>query len=72
MVQLVEAAVLSRSLLSQDPMTLGYTTRMSDVEHTAKNSADAITPMMHIDPDNRDGSARAHQEYRTPSRQDAS
>ncbi|MBN1506318.1 MAG: hypothetical protein JW955_05705, partial [Sedimentisphaerales bacterium] len=36
-----------------------YTTRMSDVEHTAEDSADAITPMMHIDPDNPDWSKRA-------------
>ena len=45
-------ARFSEALLSQPHMKLGYTTRMSDVEHTAEDSADAITPMMHIDPDN--------------------
>jgi hypothetical protein len=38
--------------MNQPHMKLGYTTRMSDVEHTAEDSADVITPMMHLDPDN--------------------
>ena len=42
----------SEALLAQPHMKPGYTTRMSDVEHTAEDSADAITPMMHIDTDN--------------------
>jgi len=41
----------SKALMSQSHMSKGYTTRMSDVEHTAEDSADAITPMMHLDPD---------------------
>ncbi len=45
-------ARFSNALLNQPHMRLGYTTRMSDVEHTAEDSADAITPMMHLDPDN--------------------
>jgi hypothetical protein len=40
----------SRALMNQPHMKQGYTTRMSDVEHTAEDSADAITPMMHLDP----------------------
>jgi hypothetical protein len=36
--------------MNQPHMKQGYTTRMSDVEHTAEDSADAITPMMHLDP----------------------
>ncbi len=52
-------ARFSRAILSQPHMTLGYTTRMSDVEHTAEDSADAITPMMHIDPVNPDWGKRA-------------
>jgi hypothetical protein len=43
-------ARFSRAIMSQPHMKSGYTTRMSDVEHTAEDSADAITPMMHIDP----------------------
>ena len=43
---------LSKALLNQPHMRLGYTTRMSDVEHTAEDSADVITPMMHLDPNN--------------------
>jgi len=45
-------ARFSKALLNQPHMRLGYTTRMSDVEHTAEDSADVITPMMHLDPDN--------------------
>jgi len=44
-------ARFSAALMAQPHMKLGYTTRMSDVEHTAEDSADVITPMMHIDPD---------------------
>jgi hypothetical protein len=42
----------SEAIMSQPHMRSGYTTRMSDVEHTAEDSADAITPMMNLDPDN--------------------
>jgi len=42
----------SRSLLSQPHHTQGYTDKMSDVEHTAEDTGDTITPMMHVDPDN--------------------
>jgi len=52
-------ARFSKALLEQPHMKLGYTTRMSDVEHTAEDSADAITAMMHLDPDNPDWSRRA-------------
>jgi hypothetical protein len=45
-------ARFSKALMEQQHMKLGYTTRMSDVEHTAEDSADVITPMMHLDPDN--------------------
>lgn len=43
-------ARFSRALMNQDHMREGYTTRMSDVEHTAEDSADAVTPMMHLEP----------------------
>jgi len=52
-------AKFSQAILSQPHMRQGYTTRMSDVEHTAEDSADAITPMMHIDPGNPDWNRRA-------------
>ena len=45
-------ARFSGALMSQPHMRQGYTTRMSDVEHTAEDSADAVTPMMHLDPVN--------------------
>jgi hypothetical protein len=45
-------ARFSKALMNQPHMKKGYTTRMSDVEHTAEDSADAITPMMHLDPEN--------------------
>jgi len=44
--------LFSTSLLNQPHMKGGYTSRMSDVEHTAEDSSDAMTPMMHLDPDN--------------------
>lgn len=45
-------ARFSDALMSQPHMRAGYTSRMSDVEHTAEDSADVITPMMHLDADN--------------------
>jgi hypothetical protein len=45
-------ARFSEAIMSQPHMKLGYTTRMSDVEHTAEDSSDAITPMMHIAAEN--------------------
>ncbi|MHC4111664.1 MAG: hypothetical protein ACYSUY_11345, partial [Planctomycetota bacterium] len=45
-------ARFSKALMNQEHMQKGYTTRMSDVEHTAEDSADAVTPMMHVDADN--------------------
>lgn len=41
----------SEALMSQPHMQGGYTSRMSDVEHTAEDSTDAILPMMHLAPD---------------------
>ena len=42
---------LSSSLMSQPHMKHGYTSHMSDVEHTGEDSADSITPMMFLKPD---------------------
>jgi hypothetical protein len=44
-------ARFSDALMGQPHMAGGYTSRMSDVEHTAEDSADVITPMMHLAPD---------------------
>ncbi len=44
-------ARFSTALMAQEHMKLGYTTHVYDVEHTAEDSADALTPMMHIEPD---------------------
>jgi hypothetical protein len=52
-------ATFSRALMAQPHMRLGYTTRMSDVEHTAEDSGDAITAMMHIDAANPEWNRRA-------------
>jgi len=41
----------SEALLSQAHMRGGYTSKMSDVEHTAEDTSDTITPMMLIKPD---------------------
>jgi len=49
----------SEALMQQEHMRQGYTTHMTDVEHTAEDSADVITPMMHLDPENPVWLARA-------------
>ena len=52
-------ARFSEAMMAQPHMRLGYTMRMTDVEHTAEDSADVITPMMHLDSDNALWQARA-------------
>ncbi|OPZ20107.1 MAG: hypothetical protein BWZ10_00749 [candidate division BRC1 bacterium ADurb.BinA364] len=49
----------SRQLLAQPHMSGGYTSRMSDVEHTSEDSMDTITPMMHLRPDEAEWPERA-------------
>jgi hypothetical protein len=44
-------AKFSEAIMSQEHMRVGYTAHMSDVEHTAEDSADAVTPMMHLERD---------------------
>ncbi|UCH35859.1 MAG: hypothetical protein JSV65_05760 [Armatimonadota bacterium] len=44
-------AFFSNALMSEEHMRGGYTSRMTDVEHTAEDSTDAILPMMHLGPD---------------------
>ena len=45
-------ARFSEALMGLPHMEGGYTRHLYDVEHTAEDSSDAITPMMHLDPDN--------------------
>ncbi len=45
-------ARFSEALLSQPHMAGGYMSGMTDVEHSAEDSTDAILPMMHLEPDN--------------------
>ncbi len=49
----------SAAMLGQKHMQRGYTTRIYDVEHTAEDSADTITPMLHIEPDHPEWKQRA-------------
>ncbi len=49
----------SSALLAQPHMEGGYTHKMSDVEHTAEDTADAITPMMFLDPASEEWRGRA-------------
>ncbi|MBD3267137.1 hypothetical protein GF373_10750 [bacterium] len=44
-------AFFSNALLNRPHMRGGYTSRVSDVEHTAEDSSDAMTPMMHLKPE---------------------
>jgi hypothetical protein len=45
-------ARLSSAIMAQPHMKGGYTSHLSDVQHTAEDSADSLTPMMHLEPDN--------------------
>lgn len=45
-------ARFSAALLGQPHMRGGYTSKVYDVEHTSEDTSDAITPMMHLDPEN--------------------
>jgi hypothetical protein len=40
-------------------MSKGYTSKMDDVEHTAEDSADTLSPMILLEPDSPEWSARA-------------
>jgi len=42
----------SEAIMSQPHMAGGYMSRMTDVEHSAEDSTDAILPMVHLDPEN--------------------
>lgn len=42
----------SEALMSQPHMAGGYMSGMTDVEHSAEDSTDAILPMMHLEPEN--------------------
>lgn len=44
-------SLLSEGLFAQKHMKGGYTDHMTDVEHTAEDSADTCTAMMHLRPD---------------------
>jgi len=61
----IEAAQekFSKALLAQPHMAKGYTNQMSDVEHTAEDGSDAITPMMLLQPDNMEWTNKALQLY---------
>jgi hypothetical protein len=45
-------ANLARGVWSQPHMSKGYTSKMDDVEHTAEDSADTLSPMILLEPDN--------------------
>ncbi len=49
---------LARGNLSRPGMAAGYTSQLTDVEHTAEETADTLTPMQHIAGDNLDWAAR--------------
>ena len=50
---------LSNSILSEPHLRHGYTSHLSDVEHTAEDTGDSITPMIFLQPDNREWRRRA-------------
>jgi len=49
--KIIEAQLrLSRGILTHPSMKYGYTATMNDVEHAAENTADTLTPLMHLRP----------------------
>jgi len=42
---------ISRGMFNQPHMRAGFTSRLTDVEHSTEDSTDTILPMMHLDPD---------------------
>lgn len=50
---------LSRAILDEPHMKHGYTAHLSDVEHTAEDTGDSITPMLFLQPDNPEWQKRA-------------
>jgi hypothetical protein len=53
-------AYLSSRLLAQPHLAGGYHNRMMDVEHTAEDVSDALTPMMFLAPENPEWSRRVN------------
>jgi hypothetical protein len=51
-------AKLARRVWNQPHMAGGYTSKMDDVEHTAEDSADTLSPMILLEPDNPEWSDR--------------
>ena len=49
----------SKALFSQPHMKDGCTAHLYDVEHTSEDSSDAMTPMLHLQPDNDQWQRRA-------------
>ncbi len=54
-------ARLSEGLFSTDRIKNGYSSKLTDVEHTAEDTADSVTSMMHIAPHDRIWEHRARQ-----------
>jgi hypothetical protein len=52
-------AKFSRGLLNAPHMRGGYLDRVRDVQHSAEDTADTITPMMHLEPANPEWAARS-------------
>ncbi len=51
-------AKLARGVWAQKYMAGGFTSKMDDVEHTAEDSADTLSPMILLEPDDPEWSAR--------------
>lgn len=51
--------LLSDGMFKQKRLADGYTNESTDVEHTAEDSADTITPMLHLKADDKQWQARA-------------
>jgi hypothetical protein len=51
---------LARGNLSRPSLAAGYTSQLTDVEHTAEETADTLTPMLHVAGDAPEWIARVH------------
>ncbi len=55
---------LTRVTLDRPEMELGFTSRMTDVEHSSEETSDVITPLMHLFPDRHDWADRSRKIFK--------
>jgi hypothetical protein len=59
---------LTEVTLNRPELDLGYTSRLTDVEHTSEETSDVITPLMHFFPDRPDWAEKARRIFALASK----